>query len=141
MRNPERAIRLLRRLKRIGVRLAVDDFGTGFSSLAYLKQMPVDHIKIDKSFVMDMLRDENDAIIVRSIIDLAHNLGMKVIAEGVDSSEVLSLLEILRCDMAQGYFIGRPMPPERFNRWLARQSQALADSEASQTLAFPVRRD
>ncbi len=141
MRNPERAVRLLRRLKSIGVRLAVDDFGTGFSSLAYLKQMPVDHIKIDKSFVMDMLRDENDAIIVRSIIDLAHNLGMKVIAEGVDSSDVLSLLEILRCDMAQGYFIGRPMSAERFNRWLARQSQAMADGEARHAIAFPVRRD
>ncbi|RMG29586.1 MAG: EAL domain-containing protein [Gammaproteobacteria bacterium] len=142
MRNPERAVRLLRRLKGLGIRLAVDDFGTGFSSLTYLKRMPVDHIKIDKSFVMDMLQDENDAIIVRSIIDLAHNLGMKVIAEGVDSSEVFALLEILRCDMAQGYFISRPLPPEGFNRWLARQAQAMADTpEPRQLLVFPLRRE
>lgn len=118
MTNPERAHAILNRLQALGVRLTVDDYGTGFSSLAYLKTMPVGQIKIDRSFVGDMLEDENDAVIVRSTIDLAHNLGMKVVAEGVSSAEIWDLLEILGCDTAQGFFIAHPMSATDLERWL-----------------------
>ena len=118
MTNPDRAHAILNRLQALGVRLTVDDYGTGFSSLAYLKNMPVDQIKIDRSFVGNMLEDGNDAVIVRSTIDLAHNLGMKVVAEGVSSEEIWNQLEILGCDTAQGYFIAHPMSAENLQRWL-----------------------
>ena len=118
MQNPERAHAILDRLAALGVRLTVDDYGTGFSSLAYLKNMPVDQIKIDRSFVSDMLEDENDAVIVRSTIDLAHNLGMRVVAEGVTDAEIWDLLEMLGCDAAQGYFIAHPMSAAALEHWL-----------------------
>lgn len=117
-KNPERAMAMLERLHALGVKLTIDDYGTGFSSLSYLKTMPVDQIKIDKSFVIDMLEDEDYAVIVRSTIDLAHNLGMTVIAEGVCSADIWDLLEILRCDTAQGYFIARPMSADALRQWL-----------------------
>ncbi len=110
MADPIHAKTTLQQLSRLGLKLAIDDFGTGFSSLAYLKQLPVDELKIDKSFVMGMADDENDAVIVRSTIDMAHNLGLKVVAEGVESQEVRELLEILNCDLLQGYHISRPLP-------------------------------
>ncbi len=109
MADPEHAIKTLGELSQLGLKLSIDDYGTGFSSLAYVKQLPVHELKIDKSFVMDMTTDENDAVIVRSTIDLAHNLGLKVVAEGVDSQEKQELLEILDCDYLQGYHIGKPM--------------------------------
>jgi diguanylate cyclase (GGDEF)-like protein len=117
MADPERAVRTMEQLSRAGVHLVVDDYGTGFSSLAYLKHLPVGIIKIDKSFVMDMTSDDNDAVIVRSTIDMAHNLGMRVVAEGVETRETWELLEILRCDIAQGFFIGHPMLPHEFDVW------------------------
>ncbi|MDP3123946.1 MAG: EAL domain-containing protein, partial [Thiobacillus sp.] len=103
---------------RMGVTLAIDDFGTGYSSLAYLKRLPVDELKIDKSFVMDMEANDNDAVIVRSTIDLAHNLGLKVVAEGVESREAWDTLSILGCDTSQGFFMGRPMPVDKLETWL-----------------------
>jgi len=118
MADPERAMELLTRLHNMGVVLSVDDFGTGYSSLAYLKKLPVDEIKIDKSFVMDMNRDSNDSVIVRSTIDLAHNMSLKVVAEGVEDMDILQQLTSLRCDIVQGYFLSRPLPPEEFMRRL-----------------------
>lgn len=118
MANPARALATLEKLNDIGVQIAIDDFGTGFSSLSYLKQLPVDKLKIDKSFVMQMNEDDNDAMIVRSTIDLAHNLGLEVVAEGVESDEALALLRILDCDAAQGYFISRPLPAAALEAWL-----------------------
>ena len=106
--DPANAISILQRLDKMGLRIAIDDFGAGFSSLGYLKRLPVDELKIDKSFVMDMITNENDAVIVRSTIDLAHNLGLKVVAEGVESEEIYELLRILRCDTAQGFFLSQP---------------------------------
>ncbi|OYY57415.1 MAG: hypothetical protein B7Y50_15085, partial [Hydrogenophilales bacterium 28-61-11] len=97
---------------------AIDDFGTGYSSLAYLKQLPVDELKIDKSFVIDLEKRENDAVIVRSIIDLAHNLGLKVTAEGVETQAIWDTLSILGCDFSQGYLMGRAMPAEKLAIWL-----------------------
>jgi EAL domain-containing protein (putative c-di-GMP-specific phosphodiesterase class I) len=118
MSDPITARRVMRRLSNMGFQLSIDDFGTGYSSLAYLKQLPVDEIKIDKSFVSEMDRDENDAVIVRATIDLAHNLGLKVVAEGVESTDVWDLLEMLGCDTAQGYYIRPPLAADAFADWV-----------------------
>ncbi len=119
MSDPMTARRVMRRLSNIGFHLSIDDFGTGYSSLAYLKQLPVDEIKIDKSFVSQMDQDENDAVIVRATIDLAHNLGLKVVAEGVESTDVWDLLEMLGCDTAQGYFIRPPLAGAALAAWIS----------------------
>jgi EAL domain-containing protein (putative c-di-GMP-specific phosphodiesterase class I) len=119
MDDPQRALATLNRLSELGFRLSIDDFGTGYSSLAYLKRLPVDELKIDKSFVMSMVEDLDDAKIVRSTIDLAHNLGLTVVAEGVESEQVWALLRELDCDEAQGYHMGKPMPATEFRSWLA----------------------
>jgi EAL domain-containing protein (putative c-di-GMP-specific phosphodiesterase class I) len=119
MSSPSDGIRNLHRLDQAGVTLAIDDFGTGYSSLAYLKQLPVDELKIDKSFVMNMYNDDNDAVIVRSTIDLAHNLGLKVTAEGVENQDTWEILSMLGCDTSQGYFMSKPLTAERLTQWLA----------------------
>jgi diguanylate cyclase (GGDEF)-like protein len=118
MDDPARAQNTLERLSRMGFALGIDDFGTGYSSLAYLKSLPVDELKIDKSFVMKMEQDQDDAKIVRSTVDLGHNLGLSVVAEGVESEAVWFLLRQMGCDQGQGYFMGKPMPVERFLEWL-----------------------
>jgi diguanylate cyclase len=100
--------------------LSIDDFGTGYSSLAYLKRLPVDELKIDKSFVLNMERDADGTTIVRSTIDLGHNMGLRVVAEGIESEAVWYLLADLGCDQGQGYFMSRPMPIEQLPDWLAR---------------------
>lgn len=123
MADPEHVIRTLRKLQQLGLRLSIDDYGTGFSSLSYVKQLPIHELKIDKSFVMDMISSENDAIIVRSTIDLAHNLGLKVVAEGVDSQEKQELLEILACDILQGYHLGKPLRAEEVEPLLPLRSK------------------
>ncbi len=117
MLDPERAKQELDALDRLGVQLAIDDFGTGYSSLAYLQQLPVRHLKIDKSFVINM-RDANNAIIVRSTIELAHNLGLYVTAEGVEDETIFATLKLIGCDSAQGYFISRPLPVDQFDVWM-----------------------
>jgi diguanylate cyclase (GGDEF)-like protein len=116
MTDPARAEATLTRLSQIGLTLSVDDFGTGYSSLANLKRLPVDVIKIDKSFVMEMAVDASDAAIVRSTVDLAHNLGLRVVAEGVESEDAWRHLEALGCDYAQGYFLSRPLPADACTR-------------------------
>ncbi|MEO8151615.1 MAG: EAL domain-containing protein [Rhizobacter sp.] len=117
MDDPQRAMTTLERLSGLGFRLSIDDFGTGYSSLAYLKRLPVDELKIDKSFVLNMEKDINDARIVRSTIDLAHGLGLSVVAEGVENAQVWDLLRDLSCDEAQGFHMGRPMPSNEFVHW------------------------
>jgi diguanylate cyclase (GGDEF)-like protein len=120
MDDPDRAEATLARLHQRGFELSIDDFGTGYSSLAYLKRLPVSELKIDKSFVMAMERDEGDAKIVRSTIDLAHNLGLKVVAEGVENQAVYDALRTLTCDEAQGFFMSKPLPVNEFVAWTAR---------------------
>ena len=106
----------LARLREIGVKISIDDFGTGFSSLAYFRDLPVDEIKSDKSFVMRMLESEKDHAIVKAVIDLAHNFSLKVVAEGVESMEIAERLADLRCDILQGYVFDKPLPVEEFER-------------------------
>jgi diguanylate cyclase (GGDEF)-like protein len=130
MDDPQRAQATLDKLSALGFRLSIDDFGTGYSSLAYLKRLPVDELKIDKSFVLNMEKDLDDARIVRSTIDLAHGLGLTVVAEGVENAQVWELLRELACDEAQGFHMGRPMPAAEFARWStgwsARQAMTIA---------------
>ena len=114
MTNPIRAKEILESLNMMGIILSIDDFGTGYSSLSYLKQLPVEEIKIDKSFVMEMTEDENDAVIVKATIDLAHNLGLKIVAEGVKDRYTWEYLKSLHCDIAQGYFISPPVSAKDF---------------------------
>ncbi|HZV83019.1 MAG TPA: EAL domain-containing protein [Geobacteraceae bacterium] len=116
--EPERAREILGRIHSMGVRLSIDDFGTGYSSLAMLKSLPLNALKIDLLFVSQMLRSEQDAIIVSSTINLAHNLGLKVVAEGVECRETLDRLREIGCDQAQGYFIGLPMCAETTGQWI-----------------------
>jgi diguanylate cyclase (GGDEF)-like protein len=117
MDDPQRAEATLNKLAAQGFKLSIDDFGTGYSSLAYLKRLPVNELKIDKSFVMGMETDQSDAKIVRSTIDLAHNLGLTVVAEGVENAAILDQLRDLQCDEAQGYFVSKPMPAADFPNW------------------------
>ena len=117
MADPGRALDVLNRLSAMGVKLSIDDFGTGYSSLAHLKQMPVDELKIDKSFVTGMLEDESDAMIVRSVIDLAHNIGISVVAEGVESEAIYDRLKEMGCDAVQGYYMSKPVSAEDLIEW------------------------
>ena len=112
MGDPVRALRVLQPLADMGIRLSIDDFGTGYSSLAYLRQLPISEIKIDRSFVTNMITDENDAVIVRSTIEMAKNLGLEIVAEGVETAEVASALAALGCDYIQGYLLSKPLPAE-----------------------------
>ncbi len=118
MADARRALAVLSTLNSMGVGLAIDDFGTGFSSLSYLKRLPVKEMKMDKSFVMKMAVDENDAAIVRSTIELGHNLGLRVVAEGVETEGIWQQLTALGCDLAQGYFLTRPVPADELEEWL-----------------------
>jgi diguanylate cyclase (GGDEF)-like protein len=120
MDDPRRAGVTLEQLSKLGFKLSIDDFGTGYSSLAYLKRLAVDELKIDRSFVMVMERELDDAKIVRSTIELAHNLGLTVVAEGVETARTWKLLEALGCDEGQGYYISHAMPEVRFMAWLAK---------------------
>lgn len=117
MADSVRVMEVLTTLSDMKIELSIDDFGTGYSSLGYLKRLPVTEIKIDRSFVKDMASDESDAIIVQSTIGLAHNLGLRVVAEGVEDEATLKRLIALGCDGAQGYFLSRPLPANKFLEW------------------------
>jgi len=117
MVDPDRSLEILHRLHQQGINLSIDDFGTGYSSLAYLKKLPVSELKIDKSFVLDMLTNESDATIVNATIQLGHNLGLKVVAEGVENKHTFSGLRSMGCDFLQGFFIGQPVPAEMIAGW------------------------
>jgi CheY-like chemotaxis protein len=143
--NAERAIFTLHALKDLGVRIAIDDFGTGFSSLNYLKRLPVDKVKIDRSFIQDVISDRHDAAITQGIISMAHHLKLKVIAEGVETESQVAFLRRSHCDEFQGYYFARPIPLATLESFLLQQrakhdlpvvadSAANAAESSSQTL-------
>ena len=119
MADPARAMKVLGQVHDLGVRISIDDFGTGYSSLAYLKGLPVDEVKVDRSFVKEMAVDRQDACIVRSVIDLGHHLGLRVVAEGIEDRETAALLASQGCDHAQGYYFSRPLAAADFVAWMA----------------------
>ena len=139
MADPARAVEVIEEVRRLGVQFALDDFGTGYSSLAYLKRLAVDELKIDRSFVMNMLEDAEDAIIVRSTIDLARNLGLRSVAEGVEDEETWSRLDEFGCHVAQGYVLSRPVPADQLARWARERACARALLDAGLPGATGVR--
>ncbi len=124
MADPERTMEILHRLSDMNVRISIDDFGTGYSSLAHLRKMPVDEIKIDRSFVMDMMNSKNDEIIVQATIGLGKNLGLNVIAEGVENSETMTKLHSLGCDRLQGFYFSKPKNAQDFIKWLIKHQSS-----------------
>jgi diguanylate cyclase (GGDEF)-like protein/PAS domain S-box-containing protein len=131
MVNTEEAVRTLEFLKSVGVGLSIDDFGTGYSSLGYLKRFPLDSLKIDRSFVRDITTDGDDATITRAVISMAHSLGLKVIAEGVETGEQLAFLAEYGCDEIQGYFFSRPLEVQECGRWLREDRRMQRPSQAA----------
>lgn len=131
IKDPARAMENLVRLTKMGVKISIDDYGTGYSSLAYLKKMPITELKIDQSFVQDMLKNINDEVIVRSTIDLAHNMGIKVVAEGVEEKETAAHLKLLGCDMIQGFYHSKPLNGKDLGDWIISRSRAGGDKEES----------
>jgi diguanylate cyclase (GGDEF)-like protein len=137
MSEPDRAAQTVRRLCDLGVRVAVDDFGTGYSSLANLRQLPLTELKIDRTFVGSLLRNDSDLIIVRSTINLGHDLGLKVIAEGVEDELTLKRLATLGCDLAQGYHLSRPLGADAFTRWIDLRRVPEPEAAAPSRTALP----
>lgn len=128
MVDPEASLRVLEQLSEAGVRLSIDDFGTGYSSMAYLKKLPVDELKIDKSFVLNMMSDSGDARIVEGMINLAHDLGLSVVAEGIEDLRTFDRLAQLGCDYGQGFHIAKPMPVTELGAWLKGSPYRLPDA-------------
>ena len=128
MLEPKRAQAILRQLHALGIRISIDDFGAGYTSLAQLKNLPVSELKIDKSFVLTMRSDRENALIVRSIVDLGHNLGLSVVAEGVETADAANTLTGYHCDLAQGYHLCRPVPAEAFFDWHCRRLHEAASA-------------
>ena len=138
MADPGHTGQVLEQLSGMGVRLAIDDFGTGYSSLTYLKRLPVDEIKIDKSFVLGMAKAEDDAAIVRSTVDLGRNLGLRVVAEGIEDADTWTALTTLGCDMAQGYFLSPPLTTPEFDAWLQKRPGGVAAAAPPQGRSMPL---
>jgi diguanylate cyclase len=115
----------------MGLKLSIDDFGTGYSSLSYLKRLPVNELKIDRSFVTNMENSDSDISIVRSTIDLAHNLNLKVVAEGIENEQVWDMLDKMGCDYGQGYWMGKPMPVDQYAAWLQQWEEKVDHSHSN----------
>lgn len=145
MHDPEEVIKSLHELSRFGMRLAIDDFGTGYSSLAYLKRFPVDTLKIDRAFITDISSDNDDVAIVEAVLGLGKHFNMKVVAEGVEDEEQLEFLKDQGCDIAQGYFISKPLAFEQYVDWIERWPHGVADAskssnaESSNVYAMPLK--
>jgi EAL domain-containing protein (putative c-di-GMP-specific phosphodiesterase class I) len=114
----DRLAEVLEHVCDLGVELSIDDYGTGYSSLSRLRRLPVSELKIDQSFIKDMVKNKDDAVVVRSTIELAHNLGLSVVAEGVEQQEAFELLKQLGCDTIQGYLISKPLPKNKFDTFM-----------------------
>jgi EAL domain-containing protein (putative c-di-GMP-specific phosphodiesterase class I) len=122
MTDPVRAQRLLEQLFALGIKISIDDFGAGYTSLGQLRTLPVSELKIDRSFVAAMSTDPGSAVIVQSVVDLGHNLGLTIVAEGVESNSTMASLKEIGCDVAQGFFISRPLTAKALDAWLARRA-------------------
>jgi EAL domain-containing protein (putative c-di-GMP-specific phosphodiesterase class I) len=122
MGDPEVAINALNMLSRMGIKLSIDDFGTGFSSMAQLKKMPVNEIKIDKAFVLELATNKEDQVMVKTLIALAKNLGLSTVAEGVENEDSVVLLRNMGCSTAQGFHLSRPLPAKDITPWLEAHS-------------------
>jgi EAL domain-containing protein (putative c-di-GMP-specific phosphodiesterase class I) len=131
MADPNTALLVVDRLAALGYRLSLDDFGTGYSSLAYLQKLPIDELKIDRSFVLAMTREHSAAVIVRSVVNLAHSLDLAVVAEGVESRDICERLRALGCDQVQGYAVAEPMPASALESWLTTAPCATAAAGSS----------
>jgi EAL domain-containing protein (putative c-di-GMP-specific phosphodiesterase class I) len=138
MADPVHALEVLSRLNTMGVHLSIDDFGTGYSSMAYLKSLPVHELKVDRSFVSQMLSNSNDAVIVHSTVDLGRNLGLRVVAEGVEDALTLQQLDLLGCHAVQGYHISRPVAADELISWLERKA-AKATTQTAANSTDPAR--
>jgi EAL domain-containing protein (putative c-di-GMP-specific phosphodiesterase class I) len=130
MTDPELAMAILARLRALGVRTSIDDFGAGYSSMTYLKYLPVDELKIDRSFVGDMCTDPRNSMLVQAAIDLGHTFGLEVVAEGIEDVQTYAALQRLGCDVAQGYYFARPLPADAFADWFDRHAAARAAEAA-----------
>jgi len=140
MEDPGHAQKVLDRLAELGVKLSIDDYGTGYSSLSYIMKLPVQELKIDQSFISRMATDEEISTIVRSTIDLGHNLGLQVVAEGVEDLEVWNMLRSLGCDDAQGYFMSRPLEPRALSSWIRNNAGKFATPGATATTVVAATR-
>jgi EAL domain-containing protein (putative c-di-GMP-specific phosphodiesterase class I) len=129
--DPEQSLARLHRLRDLGIRLSLDDFGTGFSSMTHLRTLPIDQLKVDRQFVGTMVTTEPDAVIVRAAIELGHNLGLSVVAEGVEDPDTLARVMGAGCSLAQGYYLARPMPPDEVLAWIEPRFPAKPDRLAS----------
>ena len=135
MKDLPATLRMMGQLQVFGIRFSIDDFGTGYSSLAHLKRLPVDEVKIDRSFIKELEARSDDDLIVRSTINLGHAMNLKVVAEGVEVISSWDALGRLGCDLIQGYFISKPLPVQEFTAWMeARTQSALASSHAESDL-------
>lgn len=130
MRDTRHGVEMLNRLKALGVHLSIDDFGTGYSSLSQLKRMPVDELKIDKSFVLKLDENDDDAVIVRSTIEIGHQMALNIVAEGVETETIWYLLHELGCDIAQGYYLSKPMPPSELLSWVKKFNESATPEKA-----------
>jgi predicted signal transduction protein with EAL and GGDEF domain len=138
MTDPHRARLVLNELAGMGIILSIDDFGTGYSSLAYLRDLPVHELKIDRSFVQDMIHNPHNAAIVQLVVDLAHSLGLRTIAEGVEDRSTWDALDTLGCDSAQGYYLAQPMPADQLSIWMSEHSPMTAGSLIDSIESVPV---
>ena len=124
MTDAEHTLQVLNRLFALGIRIAIDDYGTGYASLSYLKGIPADELKIDRAFVQHMTTEQADQAIVRSTVNMAHSLGIRVVAEGVEDQATWNLLKTFGCDIVQGYYLSRPIPAQDLERWLGERKEA-----------------
>ncbi len=118
MTNPEKALKMLESLHQTGVQISIDDFGSGYSSLSYIKKLPTDEIKIDKSLIFDLSEHKDDQVIIKTTIEMCHALGFQVVAEGVENQKSMDILHQLDCDLIQGYFLSPPLPFDKLRSWL-----------------------
>jgi len=125
MQRPDETVRILDALHEMGIGISIDDFGTGYSSLSYLKMFPIDHIKLDRSFVMEIDEGEEDATICDATISLTHALGLKLVAEGVETEQQLAYLRQRHCDLVQGYLFSRPLPAQQVVEYIKARNQSI----------------